>query len=300
MAATSPKAFYASHGVMTDPGSYAKLFDPLPCEPEPACEAVNGLILHDIWIGLAGLNIPAERRQMEINLHSVRQKVPRILELDPRPLTEARPFAERFLGNCRDLSLLLCAMLRHGGRPARVRAGFGTYFDPTGVKRQDHWVVEYWSAAAGRWVMVDPQMQQFRLEKAHLPEAAHGFLAQFPALDLPPGMFLTGGQAWQACRGGDDPLRYGVEGDLWGLWFVRNNMLRDLLCLNKVEPLPWDCWGVVDNDRSGPRPTEMDWLDHVAEVTVAASAAETADAAFEEARALYVGNPGLHIPPGLV
>ncbi len=38
-----------------------------------------------------------------------------------------------------------------------------------------------------------------------------------------------------------DPLRYGIEGDLWGLWFLRNTMLRDLLCLNKVEPLPWDC-----------------------------------------------------------
>jgi hypothetical protein len=45
---------------------------------------------------------------------------------------------------------------------------------------------------------------------------------------------------------------------------------------------------VVDNDPSGPRPDEMDWLDHVAETTVA-------DAAFDEVRALYNVNPDLHL-----
>jgi len=290
----TPQAYYASHGMLTDPGPYGSLFDPLPYHPEPACATVNGIILHDIWIGLAGLKVSEERRQREINLRSVQQKVPRMLELDTRPLTEARPLVERFLGNCRDLSLMLCAMLRQHGTPARVRAGFATYFDPQGVKRQDHWVVECWSASQLRWVMVDPQMQQFRLEKGFFDSSMHGFLDSFPALDLPAGMFLTGGQAWQACRGGDDEMRYGIEGDLWGLWFVRNTMLRDLLCLNKIEPLPWDCWGVIDNNRNSPNPEEMDWLDHVAEVSVAA------DAAFDEVRALYDGNPGLRLPSGLI
>ena len=86
------------------------------------------------------------------------------------------------------------------------------------------------------------------------------------------------------------PLRYGIAGDLWGLWFVRGTMLRDLTCLNKAEPLPWDCWGIVTNDRNGPAAEEMDWLDHVAEVTIAA------DGAFDEVRGIYEATPGLHMP----
>ena len=275
---------------MTDPGPYGSLLDPLPCDPETLCAIVNGILIHDLWIGMAGLKVPEERRQLEINLRSMQQKLPRLLSLDERPLNVARPFEERMLGNCRDLSLLLCAFLRQHNLPARVRAGFGTYFDPQGVKRMDHWVVEYWSASERRWVMVDPQMQQIKLNRERLPQEVRGFVDGFPAMDMPPGLFLTGGQAWQLCRQGDDSLRYGIEGDLWGLWFVRGTMLRDLLCLNKVEPLPWDCWGIVTNDRNGPAPQEMGWLDHVAEVTIAAGAA------FDEVRVLYDGTPGLHMP----
>ena len=290
MTYTDPIHYYATHGTMTDPGRYRHLLDPLPCEPQALCAIVDGLLIHDLWIGLAGLKVPEERRQLEVNLRSMQQKLPRILALDPRPLTEARPFEERFLGNCRDLALLLCAMLRHAGTPARVRAGFGTYFDPQGVKREDHWVVEYWLASEQRWVMVDPQMQQIKLYCERLPQEVRGFAESFPAMDMPPGLFLTGGQAWQLCRQGDDPLRYGIAGDLWGLWFVRGTMLRDLACLNKVEPLPWDCWGIVTNDRNGPAAEEMDWLDHVAEVTIAA------DAAFSEVCGIYEATPGLHMP----
>lgn len=39
---------------------------------------------------------------------------------------------------------------------------------------------------------------------------------------------------------------YGTnEKKLKGEWFIRDNMIRNLFCLNKMEPLPWDCWGIM-------------------------------------------------------
>jgi hypothetical protein len=45
--------------------------------------------------------------------------------------------AKRLVGNCRDFSTMLCAMLRHQGVPARARCGFGAYFLPNHY--EDHW-----------------------------------------------------------------------------------------------------------------------------------------------------------------
>ena len=37
---------------------------------------------------------------------------------------------------------------------------------------------------------------------------------------------------------------------MWGLAFIAGNVLADLACLNKVELLPWDSWGM--GTRFGP------------------------------------------------
>lgn len=72
--------------------------------------------------------------------------------MNDSPLTLARPLEERLVGNCRNFSTMLCAMLRYRGVPARARRGFGTYFEPN--QYMDHWVCEYWKADEQRWVMV--------------------------------------------------------------------------------------------------------------------------------------------------
>ena len=58
------------------------------------------------------------------------------------------------------------------------------------------------------------------------------------------GKFLTGCEAWIAARAGDvDPDLFGIF-DMWGLSFIAGNVLSDIACLNKVELLPWDNWGM--------------------------------------------------------
>jgi hypothetical protein len=158
----------------------------------------------------------------------------------------------------------------------------------------DHWVCEHWAADDERWVMVDIQLCEIRQERERFDAATRAMLPDLNPFDIPAGQFLTGGQAWQRCRmGQDDPNRFGIA-DMWGLWFIRDDLLRDLLALNKIEVLPWDGWGMIAGKMHESTPDELALLDHIAVIT------QAGDAAFAEVRALYEQTPGLHLPPEYV
>lgn len=170
-------------------------------------------------------------------------------------------------------------MLRHKGIPARARCGFATYFIPG--RYVDHWVAEYWSAERRRWVRVDPQLDGVQVKALGI---------SFDPLDLPPGTFLPAGEVWRMCRAGRlDPDLCGIF-EMHGLWFVRGDLVRDLLALNKVEILPWDWNGLMERGRE-PSASEYRLLDRVAEATAG-------DLSFAGARALYESEPSLRMPPG--
>lgn len=248
-------AFYASHGPLSGPRQYADLFSDLPAEVDALCRLVQGLMVHIFWAKRYGLELSQERQQ-EASLRSVAAKLQRILELDERPLHQPRPPEKKLVGNCRDFSLMLTAMLRHQGIPARARCGFGAYFRPN--RYEDHWVVEYWEAADERWVMVDPQLDALQRKVLAI---------RFDPLDMSPGWFVSGGQAWLTCRAGEaDPDRFGIF-NMHGMGFIRGDLVRDLLSLNKVEILPWDVWGLVALEDEQLTPADLDWLDQAARLT---------------------------------
>jgi hypothetical protein len=282
---TNPLSYYASPGPMTVSKEYASLFDGLPAEVTALVEVVQGLLVHIFWAGRYGLQLPQERKEREVNLRFVPKQLARIQELDAAPLTVARPLEKKLVGNCRDFSVMLCAMLRHQGIPARARCGFGTYFLDARYPYVDHWVCEYWKADEGRWVMVDAQLDAFQCEALGIA---------FDPLDMPPGQFVTGGQGWQMCRTAQaDPHEFGIF-EWYGLWFVRGDLLRDFLALNKVEILPWDGgWGylehVEDLEAEMPEPI-LAVMDRIAALTLAG------DEAFAGIRAVYEGDSGFHVP----
>jgi hypothetical protein len=275
---TDPLTYYAQPGMMTTLGRLGTYLDGLPTELAALCQVVQGIQIHIFWAEQYGLAKEAIRRD-EVQLRSAAGRLQRILELDPRPLAEAREPAQRLVGNCRDFSLLLTAILRHQGVPARARCGFGRYFLPDHY--EDHWVVEYWNRSQWRWVLVDAQIDALQREKLHLP---------FDPLDVPRDQFITGGKAWQLCRSGQaDPDRFGIQ-DMHGLWFVRGDLVRDVAALNKVELLPWDAWGLIEG-RDGEQSTaDLALLDRVAELT----AGEVPDV--KTVRSLYEGEAGLCVP----
>jgi hypothetical protein len=269
---------------MTDPGAYAHLFDNLPQEVPSLVKVLQGAMVHIFWAGSYGLELTEERKG-EVNLRRVDAQLARIVELDGRPLTEARPYERKLVGNCRDFSVMLTAMLRHQGVPARARCGFGTYFTPG--RYEDHWVCEYWDAAQGRWRLVDAQLDERMLDVLK---------PDFCPLDTPRDRFIAGGTAWQMCRGGEaDADDFGIF-DMHGLWFVRGDLLRDFLAFSKEEILPWDGgWGhMVDPEGERVEPVYA-LMDRVAALIVAAdeSGSEADQAAV---RALYAQDAGFHPP----
>jgi hypothetical protein len=273
-----PLEYYARPGPMTDPKEYAPLFEGLPTDIPALCQVVHGLMVHIFWAERYGLQLVDERKQ-EVELRWVTRMLARLRELDDRPLTQARPLDKKLVGNCRDHTTLLCAILRHRGVPARARCGFAAYFLPDHF--EDHWVTEYWNKSERRWAMVDAQLDAFQRDQLHI---------QFDPLDVPRDQFLTSGRAWQICRAGQaDPETFGIL-DMHGMWFIRGDLGRDFLALNKIEILPWDGWGILYKDEKALTDEDRTFLDHVAALTMAG------DAQFAQIRSLYESDERLRMP----
>jgi hypothetical protein len=246
--------YYTRHGKMSDPGEYGFLYDHLPTELEELVQLVQNITIHIFWAERYGLKLPIER-MTEVQLRSIERRLGRTHELDARPLTEARPLETRLVGNCRDFALMLTSLLRHLGHPARARCGFGFYF--LADHFEDHWVTEVWDSQQRRWVLVDSQLDAMQCDEMQIP---------FNPLDVPRDQFIVAGKAWQMCRSGEqDPQKFGIF-DMHGLGFVRGNVLRDLAALNKMELLPWDCWGLMLSDTIDD-PDDLTLLDEVAAIT---------------------------------
>src|SRR4029079_2089890 len=131
-----------------------------------------------------------------------------------------------------------------------------------------------WDADAGRWQMVDAQLDATWREKI-------GFTGD--PLGITPARSAPACHAWQAWRRGElDADRCGLSaiGEHGAHW-IAGNLRLDLASLNKVEMLPWDVWG--DGWEPGEEPTEeqLARFDEVAALTV------DVDERFSELRSRY-------------
>ena len=82
-------AYYARHGLMTDPGAHAHLYDDLPRDIDALCRVVQGLMIHPFEAGLYGVTLTAGRKR-ELDIRPVSGKLARIAEMDERSLLVAR------------------------------------------------------------------------------------------------------------------------------------------------------------------------------------------------------------------
>jgi hypothetical protein len=247
--------YFTQYGKMTDPGPYAHLYKNLPSDVSSLVRVVQGLMVHVFWEERYGLNLPEERKA-EVQLRSMERRLAPTLELDPSPLTAPRSNEKKIVGNCRDFSVTLASMLQSTGIPARPRCGFATYFEP-GIYI-DHWVCEYWNEAEQRWMLVDAQLDELQRDVLKIA---------FDPLDVPRDRFIVGGAAWKMCRSGRaDADRFGIF-DMHGMDFVKGDFIRDVAALNKVELLPWDCWGMILMEYAALPPDDLSMLDRLADLT---------------------------------
>lgn len=247
--------YFKSFGEFSDPKYYKDQLLVFPDDPIDICKVIHGLIIHPFLTSKYGVKIDNDRVNTEQQARSVVEILDNIHRIQNAPLTQMRPPAMRTVGTCRNFSLLLCSVLRSKSVPARLRCGFATYFDQG--PHVDHWICEYWSDTEKYWVRVDPQLDDLQVQELDIA---------FDPCDIPIDVYLYAGEAWVMCRRGRaDPATFGVR-DLSGLGFIKGNIVRDILALNKIETLPWDLgWGILgknylqDVDRA-----ELGYIDRLA------------------------------------
>jgi hypothetical protein len=273
---TNPN-YFSQFGTMTKPGPFADLYTDLPSDIPSLVKVVQGLVVHVFWAERYGLKLSKDR-QAEVQLRSMERRLARTLELDPNPLTAARIHEKKIVGNCRDFSVTLASMLQSKGIRARPRCGFGAYFMPNHY--EDHWVCEYWNEWEQRWVLVDAQLDELQQNVLQI---------SFNTMDVPRDQFIVGGAAWKMCRsGGANPDQFGIF-DMNGIDFVKGDFVRDVAALNKMELLPWDCWGLILTEYSSLPPDDLSLLDRLA------SLSEAGVPDFDTVRQIYESDPRLRV-----
>ncbi len=268
--------FYAT------PGRFTALDDSDLCSGDlrEVVDVVQGLLIYDV-VAQPFYGVELTPRQADtIHERDSARLLAAARAVDARPLREARPAANRVGARCHAFSRLTVALLRGAGVPARARCGFGAYFRPGWL--EDHWVAEYWDAAAARWQMVDAQL-----------DATWRRMIDFEGdrFAISATEFVTAGHAWQAWRRGElDAGRCGLSAiDVHGAHWIAGNLRLDLASLNKVEMLPWDVWGAGWEPGEQPTDAVLDCFDTVAELTV------DPDARFGELRSRYETDDSLRM-----
>jgi hypothetical protein len=266
---------FRSPVALSDAGIWALQFTALRDDVGELARVLQGLLIHEHMPDVYGITL-SDRQRGEPHLRGAAGILERIAVHDPRPLSHARPAAERYAGCCRHYALLLVAMLRSKGIAARARCGFGAYF--TKGRFVDHWVTEVFDEAQQRWILVDAQIDDRQ-------RALFGI--DFDTLDVPRDRFLVAGDAWRLCRDGQaDPQSFGVL-DMAGLWFIASNVIRDVAALNNREMLPWDVWGGMVQADAG---IDLAFIDRLARLS------HEPDRHLEELRAVYE-DPRIAVPP---
>jgi Transglutaminase-like superfamily len=272
--------FYAQPTALTELGRHASLVRELPNDVSLLVRLVQGLVIHRYMAPAYGVTIRRERAGDD-HIRAVASMLDRVLASDSKPLTEARPPEERLVGVCRHFAVLLVALLRAKGTPARARCGAGSYFNPGYF--EDHWVCEYWKADENRWALADPQFDELWQRNLEIDH---------DVLDVPLDRLLVAGDAWARCRSGEaDPAKFGIiAGNLRGLWFVAGELVRDIAALNKQEMLAWDVWGAMFRQDEKPTSEQLALFDRLAEIS------REPDAKFEDLRQLYESDERVRVP----
>ncbi|MCX7120554.1 MAG: transglutaminase-like domain-containing protein [Gammaproteobacteria bacterium] len=246
------KEYYISHSSVSDPGKYANLLCCFPNAISEICNKANQLFLHYADFNLFSIS-DSEVAYDELNARFMEKIIGNIVTKSDLLIEEERKPRERILGVCRDTALLLCSVLRSRGIPARLRAGFITYFIP-GLFL-DSIFLEYFDKEDNQWHLVDTRTTQLHIDHYQLN-------IDFNLTNVPGTRFISAASAWNMCRFKNaDPVRFGSRQHR-GLFTIRNRMIQDLALLNKQETLIWDVWGPM----LGSVIVDYDILDNLSDV----------------------------------
>jgi len=278
-------SYYATHSPITDPGPHSYLYDDLPDDIQTLFNIIQGVFIHKYAADEEFQ--PTSEQLREKYLRTMQQRLSRIVELGPAPLTVPRGMKERQIAYCRDFAVFMTSILRHKGYPARMRVGFAEYFTWKPPFKSDHWITEYWDSANNRWRLVDGDMGG--VDPAYLEEKVKVPLKR--GLDLTDirrdQEFYPAPTAWQLCRTGEaDSQLFRVNKRWFGWPVLRGNLLHDFQALNNLEMGLFDYWDELHiKPESAMTARDKAVLDQVAQVCL------HPDETFDEMRTLFEEMP---------
>src|SRR5579884_4279574 len=181
------------------PGLYQDcLLRDLPDDIAQTGRLVKQQVIHSLVLNLArqGIHhnpaygniseVPWYRQSEDAYFPTVAAMLAELYHRDPRGFVPDRAQEHKLIITCRYVALLMAAILKSRGIPARVRVGYAPYIPAPRIV--DHWITQYWDAAASRWVTIDADTS---LEQR-----------PFDPFDMPESAFEFGADSWLAVRAG--------------------------------------------------------------------------------------------------
>ncbi|HMY68902.1 MAG TPA: transglutaminase-like domain-containing protein [Leptospiraceae bacterium] len=226
--------FFAFPGQFTESGNYLTILKKLPDSIPELTAVVQGLTVHMFTAeSFYGCAVSDARTESEAHIRHFDLLLRKIIELDSSDISKPRKPEKRITGVCHHFSKLLTGILRAKKIPARMRYGFGSYFNEGYF--EDHSVCEYWNKKEKRWIIVDPQFDKVWIRNLKI---------KHNVFDVPNNKFFKPAESWILCREGKlDPLKFGIfEPEMRGLWFIAGNLVKDAAAMHKMELLQWDAW----------------------------------------------------------
>ena len=184
---------YKKTGSFTYAGCYQEYFRSLPDDPAVLGRLICGQVIHRVTLKEGNTNAnetllygdmdryPWYRMRCEDDVFlTAAAMTAELFRLDERGFRADRNVEHKLVVTCRYVSVLMSAILKAKGIPARCRAGFAPYFKE-GVS-MDHWINQYYSEKEKRWITFDAdgfyEENGMPLSQYDMPESSFDWVAE--------------------------------------------------------------------------------------------------------------------------
>ena len=225
--------FYRQYSMFTYPGLYESYLKSLPDDIRELGFLVRKQLIHRTTLdaGNVGSNadmkygdmtkVPWYRQAEDDYLVTASAIIAELFRRDQKGFYLERSAENKVVLTCRHTAILIVAILKAKGIPARVRAGFAPYWPGSKVS-SDHWVNQCWNEKENRWITIDVD--------GSLHETG------FDMYDLPDGKFDFPATAWLGVRQGKiDGEHFHNAGGFSGLITIAWQLFYDYHCLMNNE-----------------------------------------------------------------